>query len=168
MDRKAILAEVKKYYDVRELVSPAMFAKHGDNSWFVFSIEFLTSLLELRLLIGVPATCNNWHYVKKGEGVIYTQRGWRDNLSQIVKDKTKLKTLYVSGHCTAGAADQTFEGIDAEDVRLKALANHDNFTYKMRFEHMKKDANGIYQPLSWVHMDVLYFEKNPKVYLFNV
>jgi len=87
--RQKIINDLKEYFDIRELVEKSVFKKYGDNAWFIFDTDTLHTLLILREEIDKPITINNWH-----KGGQFIQRGYRSNLSEIIKNKA---SLYVSG-----------------------------------------------------------------------
>jgi hypothetical protein len=103
---------------------------------------------------------NDWH-----KGGCLDERGHRSNIQEIVKAKTDAGIVYTSGHPLGQAIDFTFKGETAEDTRNWLLSIADELPYKIRLEH-KYSKTGI--PITWVHLDVKYFEQNPKVYLFNI
>lgn len=164
MTRVEIISDLKKYFDVRELVGPEVYNKHHEDSWFVFDTDTLHCLLIIREGIGRRSTINNWHYAKKGE-TIFDERGYRSNISAIMAGKTAKKMLYLTAHGLGKGFDIVFEGISADEVRAWIYSNADLFPCKIRLEHI---VNATGKTITWVHFDTCYYEKNPKVYLFNV
>ena len=162
MVRNDIINKIKYkgYFIIQELVGPEVYAKHGQNSWFVLSTELLETILFIREIKGVPMYVNDWH---KGGG--FDERGHRANIQEIVKNKTVKDILYTSGHPLGQAVDFTFKGETAEETRNWLLSIQNELPYKIRLEHKYK-SSGV--PITWVHLDVKYFEQNPKVYLFNI
>jgi len=169
MTRQEIITDLKPYFDIRELVEKKTYNKLGDNAWSLFATEALHTLLILRKNLNRRITINDWKWNGSSQ-----QRGHRSNLSQIVKDRTKRNILYLSGHPLGMAFDILVNGMEAEEVRNWIKENKDIFPYKIRLEHLHKDTHpnsptyGEMIPISWVHIDVKYYEDNPKVYLFNV
>jgi len=162
MVRNEIINKIKfkGYFIIQELVGPEVYAKHGQDSWFVLSTELLETILFIREKRGVSMYVNDWH--KGGE---FDERGHRANIQQIVKNKTVKDLLYTSGHPLGQAIDFTFKGETAEATRNWLLSMQDELPYKIRLEHKYKSTG---DPITWVHLDVKYFEQNPKVYLFNI
>lgn len=156
--RSEIIKKLKPYFDIRELVGPETYNKLGNQAWQVFDTDTLHSLLLMRVGIDKPFTVNTWH--KGGE---FSQRGFRDNTQQILKDKTIKGKLYLSGHVMGKAIDFVVSGMDSEDVRQWIINNAEIFRCKIRLEHKK---NG--EPISWVHFDTKHDQTKPKIYLFNV
>jgi hypothetical protein len=158
--RIEIINELKKYFDIRELVGRDVFKLFGKNAWQVFDTDLLHTLLVVRVKIDRPITANNWH-----KGGSYDERGFRSNIQPIVKNKTLKNQLYVSGHPLGKAIDFVVKGMTAEEVRDWLEENQELLPYKIRLE-WKIQKTGL--PISWVHLDTKYTEENPKVYKFNV
>lgn len=136
MERADILAEVKKYFDIDELVCNHIFARWGEASWQFLDTDFLECLLLLRRdIIGRPMKCNN-HRLK-----IY-QRGVRCNMCDIVKEKTR---AYMSAHVLGKAGDFSIEGMRAEDARRRIKMLPAAFPCQVRIE------GGV----TWLHFDVM-------------
>ncbi len=158
MERAELIQEVKKYFQIQELVSEAVYKKHGETAWFIFQTEILVCLLLIRVGTGQPITINTWH-----KGGRFDERGYRDNLSEIVASKTDNDQLYTSGHVLGIALDFTVKGMTANAVRKWIVENKDMFPCKIRLERKYRG-----EFISWVHIDTKYYDKNPKVYLFDV
>lgn len=157
--------ESKDYFDVREFVGPEVFAKHGRNSWFVMSTELLRVMLFIRERKGKAITGNTWHYSENYKGTRFKERGHRANIQNIVKGKTEDGVLYTSGHPLGLAFDFTIKGETAEETREWIISIEDELPHKVRLEHRRLSTG---EPITWVHLDVKYFESNPKVYLFDI
>ena len=71
--------------------------------------------------------------------------------------------LYLSAHLFGKGVDFDVQGMTAVEVRKWMVENAHLFPVKIRLENLLKG-----KPISWVHMDTFYEQKNPKVYLFNV
>ena len=158
MTRSNIIDALKEYFEIYELVSREVYNTHGENAWFLFRTETLMCLLMMRVGIDKPFTINDWYW----EG-FYDERGYRENTSDIVKDKTDNNKLYLSGHVLGCAIDFTVKDMSADLVREWIEENQDMFPCKIRLED-KKDG----EPITWVHFDTKHYEQNPKVYRFNV
>lgn len=88
MNREEILAQIKRFFDVEELVCDHTFAKWGEKSWQFLDTNFLHCLLIIRRdILKVPMYCN---------GRTAHQKGLRCNMCQLVKEK---KAVYLSSHC---------------------------------------------------------------------
>lgn len=153
-----ILDGLKKYFDIRELVGPRTYKKHGERAWKFFDFRLLETLLILRINIDKPIIINNWH-----KGGVYKQRGLRTIIQQIVKNFTYKNKLYLSGHLLGKAVDFDVIGLTAQEVRNWIKMNQHLFPYKIRLE---QDKNGKH--INWVHLDIIYEFKNIFVYLFNI
>ena len=140
MSKNEIIKELSKYFSVRELVCPHVFSKFGSNSWQVFDKETLEVLLALRVdIFKKPMIINNWN--NKGN---LSQRGYRCNICQIVKDKTKQGFLYLSSHTNGKGFDADVLGLDAQQARDKIKELQHLLPYNIRVE------SGV----SWLHVDI--------------
>lgn len=157
-DRFEIIRELKKYFEIRELVGPETYKRHENRSWKFFSTDILLALLIIRENLNLPITINTWH-----RGGRFTQRGLRSNIQNMFRQLTKSGKLYLSGHVLGEAFDFDVQGLDAMYVRLWIERHEHLFPMHIRLEDFK---NG--QPISWVHLDTIQEEQNPKVYRFNV
>lgn len=149
--RYQIIKKLKNYFSIGELVDTEVLVIHGERAWKFFDTKLLTALLIIREELGKPITVNS---------MSRQQRGLRHNRSSMVIGK---KQPYLSAHMMGKALDFSVKGMDAEEVRDWIIENSDLFDFKIRLEHKKQ---GI--PISWVHIDTIDEEKNPKIYLFNV
>lgn len=77
-----------QYFDIKELVSPIVYDKWGEQAWMFFSADTLKDLDLIRETYGHPIIINNWNTGLK-------QCGLRSNMDELVKNK---KTLYLSAH----------------------------------------------------------------------
>lgn len=147
MTRDEIIAEVSKYFGIKELVCDHTYKKWGDQSWQFLDTDFLHALLVIRRdILRVPMTCNY-----KG----YMQRGLRCNCCQLVASK---KANYLSAHVLGKAGDFTCSGMTAAQARQIIRANADRLPCNIRLE------DGV----TWLHMDVLpQYGIRDKVYLFK-
>jgi hypothetical protein len=160
LSRGEIIKELRNFFITQELVGPEVYAKHKHNSWFVLSTELLRTLLFLRVRKGVSMFVNNWH-----KGGKFKERGHRANVQYIVHKKTVNLKLYTSGHPLGLGVDFDFKGETAEETRNWIISIQDELPHKIRLEHKYKSTG---EPITWVHLDVKYFESNPKVYLFDI
>ncbi len=130
MTRPQIIAELKKHFDIRELVCPHVFNEFGEKSWQFFDLQFLQMLYILRFEIFAEGMIiNNWH-----KGGPFTERGGRCNICAICKDKTLHGLLYMSAHANFSGCDYDVPGIPAEQTRQRVIANANKFPFKIRIE----------------------------------
>lgn len=87
-------------FGIKELVSPIVYNKWGEQAWMFFSPGILKELDLIRETYGKPIIINNW-----ASGGNLRQCGLRSNLDQIVMDKTKSGVLYLSRHTLSTAFD---------------------------------------------------------------
>lgn len=158
LTRIRIIAQLKKYFKIYELVSREVHAKYGNNAWSLFQTDALHCLLIIRKGIRRRFTVNTWYW----DGP-YDERGFRENTCDICKSKTKKKIIYTSGHVLGCAFDFTVNNMSPDLVREWIVENKGLFPCKVRLEN---EIDGI--PISWVHFDTKFYEKNPKIYLFNI
>lgn len=158
MTDEKVYKEFKKYFKVQEVVSPKVYKKYGESSWKFIDVRLLHTILIIRIGLGRPITINNWH-----NGGKFKQRGLRSNLGYIFLSKFKKGILYLSGHVLGKAVDFDVSGMSAENVRLWIEQNEYRFPYKLRLENKMKGKQ-----ISWVHLDMIWEAKNPKIYKFNI
>tara|TARA_R110000803_G_scaffold44651_1_gene94444 strand:+ start:274 stop:750 length:477 start_codon:yes stop_codon:yes gene_type:complete len=158
MTDKQIISEIKEYFCIEEFVSKPVFDKYGEKAWQFLSIRMLHTMLIIRKELGLSITINNWKWGGK-----FSQRGLRENTSQIVMGKNRLGKIYLSAHVLGRAVDFDVKGMEAYKVRLWLKDNYDKLPYSIRLEN---EMNG--KQISWVHLDTYSNINNPKVYLFNV
>ena len=147
MERNEIIAEVRKFFSVKELVCDHTFARWGEKSWQFLDTDYLHALLVIRRdILKVPMTCNF-----KG----YMHRGLRCNMCEMVKAKTK---NYLSAHVLGKAGDFTPKGMTAAQARKMIQEKAELLPCNIRME------DGV----SWLHFDVLpQYGVEDKVYLFK-
>jgi hypothetical protein len=158
MTDEKIYADIKKYFKVQEFVSPKVYKKYGERSWKFLCPRLLHTMLVIRILADKPITINNW-----SNGGRFSQRGLRSNLGAIFMSKFRKGRLYLSGHVLGKAADFDIKGMTAPGVRNWLETIEDQLPYKIRLEDT---MNG--KPISWVHIDMLWEERNPHIYRFKV
>lgn len=147
MTREEILAGVKKFFSIEELVCDHTYAKWGEQAWQFLDTDFLAALLVIRRdIIRLPMYCNS----KTAH-----QRGLRCNRCQMVREKS---SVYLSSHCLGKAGDFTISGMKAEAARQKIKENAALLPCPIRVE------GGV----SWLHFDVLpQYGITSKVYEFK-
>lgn len=134
MKRETILRNVRKFFDIDELVCNHTAAKWGDRAWQFLDTNYLHALLIIRRdILKVPMWCNS---------STLHQRGLRCNLCELVAGK---KVNYLSAHILGKAGDFTVEGMTAEEARTLIKANAHLLPCNIRLE------GGV----SWLHIDVL-------------
>ena len=158
MTDEKIHKEIKKYFSIKEFVSPKVYKKHGELSWQFIDIRLLHTMLIIRVLIDKPITINNWH-----SGGNFKQRGLRSNLGYIFLSKFKKGIMYLSGHVLGKAVDFDVKGMTANEVRRWLVSIENELPYKIRLENKMR---GKY--ISWIHLDMLWNKDNNKVYKFNI
>lgn len=134
MTRDEILREIKKFFDIDELVCDHTYAKWGEKAWQFLDTYALWCLLIIRRdIVKMPMYCNgrNAH-----------QKGLRCNMCDLVKSK---KQVYLSSHIFGKAFDLTCPGMKAEKMRELIKANANLFPCNIRIE------GGV----SWLHFDTL-------------
>lgn len=155
MNRAEIITELKKYFNIHELVDEPVYSIFGERAWRFFSTDLLHSLLIIRKQLNKPMTINTWKW-----GGRFSQRGLRHNQSSMVRSKSR---PYLSAHMMGKAVDFNVKGITPNEVRLWIVNHADLFPCKIRLE---RNLRG--NPINWVHLDIVDEEKNPKIYLFDV
>lgn len=152
MTREEILREVKKYFDIDELVCDHVYAAYGERGWRALDTNLLWVILIVRRdILKRPMYCNSR---------TAHQRGFRCNLCQLVKSK---KTVYISPHPLGKAVDFTVVGMTAQQAREEIKKHADLLPCKVRLERW--DANG--NEINWLHIDTIDEPQNPKVYEFR-
>ncbi len=146
---------IKDYFSIKELVDEQVFNKFGNGAWRFLDPLTLECLFIIRHNLKKSITVNTWAWSGN-----LSQRGLRHNMSEMVKSK---KTPYLSAHMFGKAFDFNVKGMTACEVREWIVKNADLFPCQIRLE---RNLNG--EPISWVHIDTIQNESNPKVYLFDV
>ena len=148
MARQEIIEQLSEYFDVKELVCPHTYKKHGEASWQFLDTDWLHSLLVIRRdILQAPMACN---------GGSYTQRGLRCNICDLVKDK---KNNYLSAHILGKAGDFSVKGMTAEEARQKIKKQGGLLPCNIRIE------GGV----TWLHFDTInQWGVTDKVYEFKV
>lgn len=147
MTRAEILSQVKKFFDIDELVCDHVYAKWKDSAWQFLDTDYLHCLLIVRRdILKRPMWCN---------GNSAHQRGLRCNQCQLVKEK---KAPYLSAHVLGKAGDFTVQGMTAQQARAAIKVSAALLPCPIRLE----------RGVSWLHMDVLpQTGVSTKVYEFN-
>ena len=130
---------IKNYFSIQELVCPHVYDKFREYAWNFFDPRLLDTLLVIRENINKPIYVNNWDM-----GGEFSQRGYRCNICNLVKEKTALEKLYVTEHGQGMGIDFDVKGMTAEEVRRWIVANKILIPHPIRLE---SDVN-------WVHLGV--------------
>lgn len=152
MEEVEVRERIKLYFGIYELVGKRTFKKYGERAWRFLDYRALYALLIVREGLGKSITVNDWKWGGKRQ-----QRGMRTIVQQMIKNFTYKDILYLSAHLFAKAFDFDVEGMTAQQVRLWIVENKDLFPFKIRLEDR----------VTWVHLDVIWEDKNSKVYLFQ-
>lgn len=147
MTREEILAAIRPYFDIEELVCDHTLKRWGEQAWQFLDTDYLHCLLVIRRdILKKPMWCN---------GNTKKQRGLRCNRCQMVRDKT---SVYLSSHVLGKAGDFSITGMTAEQARQKIKENADLLPCNIR----------VVKAVSWLHFDVLpQYGVTQKVYEFN-
>ena len=147
MNRVQILREIKKYFNIEELVCPHIYSQWKDKSWQFLDTDFLHALLVIRRdILCSPMTCNSGSM---------SQRGMRCNMCNMVRTKN---ALYIPAHILGKAGDFTVEGMTAQEARNKVKSHSYLLPCAIRLE---KDVD-------WLHFDVRSQDETiSKIYEFN-
>lgn len=148
LSEKQVRLRIKKYFNINELVGGRTLRKFKERAWKFLDFRALYALLIIREGLGKPITVNSGRR---------QQRGLRTIAQQMVKNKVYRNLLYLSAHLLGKAFDFDVEGMTAQEVRDWIIKNEHLFPFKIRLE----------DKVSWVHLDVIYEEHNPKVYVFQ-
>lgn len=132
MNRQEIITQLKRYFNIKELVCNHVYNTFGEKAWMFLSTQLLHTILILRTqIINLPMIVNTSNL---------KQRGLRCNMCPLVKSKTK---CYLSSHTTGNGIDFTCNAKSAEEIRQIIKANQDKLPYKIRLE----------EGVNWVHLD---------------
>lgn len=144
--KKLLIEELKKYFNIKELVCPHVYEKYGERAWIFLDAMALRLLLVLRRdILKVPLVCNT---------KTLTQRGLRCNRCEIVRGKI---SPYLSAHVTGKGFDLSSSAMSAEEMRLKIAENVDLLPCKVRIE----------QDVNWLHIDVYDEMQTSKIKYFK-
>lgn len=154
MQRSEIITELKKYFDIRELVCPHTYNKFGKVvSWQFLDTEILHVILVIRRdILKIPMQVNNWH-----KGGIWDERGLRCNLCETTRSKTIKKEIYLSAHCNGAGIDFVLSSLSAADARKIIKANQHLLPYPIRLE-----SNS-----TWVHVDIYDYMNGETINYFE-
>ena len=138
------IKDIKKYFQLQELVSKAVYDKYGEYAWNFFDEKLLATIVALReIILCVPLVCNNWK-----SGGSFSQRGFRENTCEIVAEKTRANKIYCSAHCLGKGIDLSSPKMTADEMRKKIEANKSILPYSVRIEDAKSAP-------TWLHIDIM-------------
>ena len=142
MNRRELINQFKKYFNIKELVSMRVYKARGELAWGEFDTRLLEVMLVIRRdILKVPIVVNNW-----ANGGKLEQRGYRENLCEIVKQKTNSNILYMLSH-NGKAIDFSSPKLTADQMRNLIVQNASKLPHPIRLE---KSENAP----TWVHLDV--------------
>lgn len=128
-------------FRIEEFVSRPVLERYGESfCWNLLDPRLLANLDFIRKKLNRSITINNWLW--RGE---FSQRGFRENTSQIVKDETLRNKMYLSPHTQGKGIDFDVKGMTSQEVRNWMIKNKEEFPYPFRLENI----------VNWVHMDVM-------------
>lgn len=147
MTREQIINEIKRFFNVSELVCDHTFAKFGDKAWQFLDTDYLHALLIIRRdIIKMPMYCNS---------KTQKQRGLRCNRCQMVRSKAG---PYLSPHC--------FDA-ETEILTTDGWKKHDEmtddavlFTYNMESGQIEKKPVAFITKESYTGKMVRFDSKN--------
>ena len=140
------------YFSIKELVSPVVYQRWGEQAWMFFDELTLIDLDNIRNSWKSPIIINNW----SGGGNL-KQCGLRSNLDQIPNDCTKNGKLYLSAHCMGKAFD-----LHDKLGRNKQLFEHVYsliLTNKLKTFKRIENWNATSSSGGWVHTDTFQSDK---------
>lgn len=142
-------------FEAWELVDPFIYEKYGEDSLKFIDPRLRKWIEWFREAIDRQVFVNNYKRVPK-PCRIYKERGYRSNLSEIVREKNDKEELYLSAHTRFQAIDFDVEDMSAEEIRQWIDRHKQEMPVSIRIE----------KGVSWVHVDVcnctyekiIYFE----------
>lgn len=129
-----------QYFNIKELVSPIVYERWGEQAWMFFDEDVLKELDYIRETFGASIIINNW-----AKGGTLKQCGLRSNMDELVKNK---KTLYLSGHVLAKAFD-----LHASYGNHRKLFEHIYDLIKNKKLKKFKRLENFNNTFTWVHCD---------------
>lgn len=148
MEEIEVRKRIKEYFNIQELVGRRAYKRFGIRAWRFLDYRLLYALLIIREGLDKPITINHGRA---------QQRGLRTIVQQMIKNYFYKDRLYLSAHLFGKAVDFDVKGMQAQSVRDWIVDNEKLFPFKIRLE----------DKVTWVHLDVIWEQKNPKVYLFQ-
>ena len=152
-------------YKVRHFTLPEIVCQHvldayGSRAWYWWDERLWMTMDFLRDQFGVPIYGNNYDMpieTREKLGLsLFTQRGCRCTLCELVKKAVKDGEIYCSAHIRFQAFDFNVHNMSSDKVTLWLLSNYQILPFPIRVE---KNTKG------WTHLDVCNTGTN-KVELF--
>ena len=128
------------HFKAHELVCSHVYRKYGDKALMFADPRLLEWIEWFREAIGLPVTINTY-----GAGGKYSQRGYRCNMCQLVREKTVDNVMYLSAHTRFQAVDFNVADMLDEEIRQWLERHKKEMPHPIRIE---SDTRG------WVHVDV--------------
>lgn len=138
------------HFNIKELVSPQVYNKFGEEAWMFFDEDVLKDLDTIREANGASIIINN--------GKDLTQCGLRENTCKIVKDHTIENKIYLSGH-TMGKAFDLHDSL-GRNTRLHNLVC---LLIKQKALKAFKRVENREKTPTWVHTDSFQTKDNKLV-----
>lgn len=135
--------KANKYFTVEELVSKDVYDLLGDEAIKLFDPKALEVLEDVREILGIPLTCNDWHL-----GGDRDYCGYRDLRCTIGAPK--------SAHKTGQAFDLISPILSASEMRKRIQLCAHKLRHNIRIE----------DDVTWLHIDVVGNHRQ-KIYLFK-
>jgi hypothetical protein len=138
-----------RHFTANELVDRGTYERMGESALSLFVPTALQALDDLREYLGVPITVNNWHL-----GGSFEWRGFRTPAKAIELGAPN------SRHAKGDAFDLDAEGMTAEEVRQRIIADKDN--------PLLQKITRLEAGKSWVHFDLMPLADGVhRIYLFK-
>lgn len=141
--------KVSKYFELEELVPKEVFEAEGEGAIKHINPIALKMLDEVREILNVPLTCNNWHRSGSRNYCGYRQPSCTVGAAR-------------SQHKLGNAFDLISSNMSANVMREKLKQNQDKLSMPIRVE--KWDSSG--KEITWLHIDTANTSKD-KIYFFK-
>ena len=140
--------KINKYFDIKEVVSPHVYAEYGDDAIQFLNSEAIDVLENIREILDVPLICNNWN-----AGGTRRYCGYREPGCGVGA---------VGGYHYKGSAfDLVSTKMSAAEMRNKLEEDKDLLIRPIRVEKWDGD-----EEITWLHFD-LGNTKGQKIYFFR-
>jgi hypothetical protein len=135
-----------KYFSIKELVSPAVFKRYGEDAWAFLDERLCVTLDAIRARFGATVV-NDWSW-----GGSFRYRGLR---AAVDYPELKRQGIYLrnSYHNKGKACDMHFRNISVNEARKYILQHPAEFPF----------VKGV-EIAPWLHIDV---RESDKVIIFN-
>jgi hypothetical protein len=128
-----------RHFKIHEIVCQHVFKKYSEQQlWSYFDERLLITIDFLGDQFGT-AYANNWFW-----GGDKSQRGYRCNLCQLIRESTDAGQTNCSAHARAQAADLIFKNFTATQIRLWIGKNYQLLPFPIRVE----------RNVDWLHIGV--------------